>query len=89
MGQDRFALYQNRPNPVGPSTSIAFKLPMPGRATLKIYDLGGRLLDTVVDEELSPGIWSFDWSRGTLGPGVYLYRLSSEGISITKEMLLK
>jgi len=88
-GPDSFALYQNNPNPVRRSTSIAFKLPMPGHARLSIHDLGGRLLDTVVDEELGPGIWSFDWSRGTFGPGVYLYKLSTNGTSITKEMLLK
>jgi hypothetical protein len=89
VNPDSFALYQNDPNPVRLSTSIAFKLPVPVRATLKIYDLGGRVLDTLVDEDLGPGIWSFDWSRGTLGAGVYLYELSMDGESITKEMLIE
>jgi hypothetical protein len=88
-GSDTFTLYQNSPNPVKLSTSIAFKLPMPGHATLRIYDPGGQLLDTVVDEDLGPGIWSFDWGRGSLGAGVYFYRLSMDGETITKEMLLK
>ena len=82
-------LFQNEPNPVLQSTSISFKLPGPAHTRLSILDLGGHLLDTVVDEELSAGIWSFDWARGTLAPGVYLYRLSLGEESITKEMLLR
>lgn len=88
-GVDGFALFQNDPNPVSRTTSIAFKLSISGHASLRVYDLGGNLLDTLVDEELSAGIWSFDWVRGTLGPGVYLYKLSSQGESITKEMLIE
>jgi serine protease len=82
-------LFQNEPNPVQQSTSISFKLPVPAHTRLSILDLGGRLLDTVVDEELSAGVWSFDWIRGTLAPGVYLYRLSLGEESITKEMVLR
>ena len=63
---DKFSLDQNYPNPFNPSTTIKFRIPAkPGsesmRTVLRIYDILGRLVRTVVDEELAPGFYSKQW----------------------------
>jgi hypothetical protein len=89
-----FALQQNVPNPFNPTTSIAFDVPLDaGRVALIIYDVAGRLVRTLVDENLSPGYKSVSWNgrnqHGQMSAsGVYFYRLTGKGFSATKKMVL-
>jgi hypothetical protein len=89
----RLALHQCRPNPFNPRTEIRFETPSAGRATLRIYDVAGRLVRTLVNEDLEPGshqrVWDgTDQRGGRVGSGVYLYRLEFGNRSATKKLTL-
>ncbi len=93
---NRLAIAQNHPNPFNPVTNIAFTVPADAeRATLRIYDLSGRLVATLVDEPLAVGTHSVVWNGtdqdGTrLASGVYFARLNAgSGTAVTKMTLLK
>ncbi len=90
-----FSLGQNYPNPFNPSTTIHYSIP--GRAnervSLKIYDLRGRLIRTVVDEEKKPGIYFVHWDgrdeRGQeVGSGIFLYTIRAGNFKSTKRMTI-
>ncbi len=86
-----FALMQNFPNPFNPTTSIRFHIPkdMSGiRATLKVYDVLGRELVTLVDEVKEPGSHTVLFDASHVASGVYYYRLSVGGSVQTKRMIL-
>ncbi len=89
----RLALASNHPNPFNPSTRIAFSLPTAGRVTLAVFDISGRKLATLVDEQLGAGgheaIWLGRDEQGRpAASGVYLYRLQAGGESLCRKMLL-
>lgn len=84
-----FVLHQNYPNPFNPSTTIRFSLIEGGATTLKIYDLLGRELAVLVDSDLGPGNYAFDFQADNLTSGVYIYRLVSGRSVATKKMLLQ
>jgi hypothetical protein len=75
-----FALHQNYPNPFNPSTIIRYDLPQSGKVTLKIFDILGREVSTLVDEVQEAGYRSAEWnaagSSRTLSSGLYFYRLN-------------
>ncbi|HUI29602.1 MAG TPA: glycosyl hydrolase family 28 protein [Candidatus Acidoferrales bacterium] len=83
-----FELYQNYPNPFNPSTVIRYQLSAGGRATLKVYDLLGREVATLVNERQNAGTHfvTFDGSR--LASGVYFYRLNAGNFVKTRKLLL-
>jgi hypothetical protein len=90
---DKIKLGQNYPNPFNPVTRIEFTLARPALATLEIYNIIGNKVCTLVDEFLAPGATVVEWhgkdSRGNDVPsGVYFYRLSCDGESKSKKMLL-
>ncbi len=70
-----FALDQNYPNPFNPTTTIRFQLPSPGKVTLSVYDILGKLVATVVDENLAAGYYDRRFDATSLASGVYFYRL--------------
>jgi len=80
-------LNQNYPNPFNPSTTISFKLPEPGIVTLKIYNLLGEEIASLVDNYKQAGIHTFNFNAEGLPSGMYLYRLSTNGFTETKKML--
>lgn len=94
----RYSLLQNYPNPFNPTTSIEFLIPplkgmdaLGGRgvyATLEIFDAPGRKIGTLVNGELSPGIYRVDWDASGHASGIYFYRLVAGNISETKKMTL-
>lgn len=86
----RFALYQNYPNPFNPATVISFSLPAPSFVTLRVFDLLGKEIATLVNEHLPAGEYrrGLDLSHQTLSSGMYLCRLSAGGSVATKKMLL-
>ena len=74
---NNFELYQNYPNPFNPSTIISFKLPITGNVTLKVYDILGSEIETLVDECKEAGVYSVLFnSQSILPSGVYIYRLA-------------
>lgn len=86
----QFSLEQNYPNPFNPSTAIRFTLPMPGSTTLGLYDLLGREIAILVNEELPAGPHSYVLNAGTLASGTYFYKLhSGQHTAVRKLMVLK
>ena len=92
-----FILYQNYPNPFNPSTVINYELLVGGKVTLRIYDILGKEIATLVNEERSPGKYEIEFSIGQsvgsgfspdVSSGIYFYRLSVNGYSETKSMIL-
>jgi hypothetical protein len=97
---ESFSLFQNYPNPFNPATKIRFDIPSlvrrgAGLVVLKVYDILGREVVTLVKEQLSPGTYEVEWDGSNLSSGVYYYRLtvrqagSSTGdYTETKKMVL-
>lgn len=83
-----FSLSQNYPNPFNPITKISFQLPVTSFSSLKIYDILGKEIVTLVNEKLSPGTYRVDWNASEYPSGVYFYRLKTEKFTDTKRMLL-
>jgi hypothetical protein len=86
-------LYQNSPNPFNPSTTISWILPGAMRVRLEIFDVSGRPVRLLVDEELEPGQHSFVWNGSgengsAISSGIYFLRLSAGKESITRKMVL-
>lgn len=87
---DEFVLQQNYPNPFNPSTTITFSLPQADFVTLKIYDILGREMTTLVNQRMRAGVYSFDWNAEKFSSGVYLYVLTvGDKVDIKKMQLLK
>jgi uncharacterized delta-60 repeat protein len=72
---DTFVLEQNYPNPFNPSTTIRFSVPQSSHVTLKIYDLLGQEIETLVDVNLPAGQFETEWNAAGYSSGVYFYRL--------------
>ncbi len=83
-----FSLSQNYPNPFNPSTKIQFSVAQAGFVTLKIYDLLGREVATLVHQDLKPSSYSVTWNASNFASGAYFYRLQSGGFVETKKLLL-
>jgi len=87
-----FALEQNFPNPFNPSTVIRYRIASPGWVSLKVYDLLGREVITLVNRELTSGIYESEFNIGensrSLSSGVYFYKLETDGFVSVKKMLL-
>jgi len=89
----RFELHQNHPNPFNPETTIMYALPTAGRVVIKIYNMLGKEIRTLVDENQSAGYKSVVWDGKTdsgqqVSSGVYVYKLSAGGEQHFKKMLL-
>lgn len=83
-----FSLDQNYPNPFNPSTQISWQAPVSGWQTLKVYDILGNEVATLVDEQKEAGSYSVSFSGDDLASGLYIYRLSTAGFVSTKKMML-
>ena len=83
-----YSLSQNYPNPFNPTTKINFALPKQGFVTLKIYDVLGREVRTLVNEVKSAGNFTVDFNASEYSSGVYFYKLESNGFSDIKRMML-
>lgn len=83
-----FSLFRNYPNPFNPSTKIAYAIPKPDNVVLKIYDVLGREVATLVDEKKQPGEYTIVWNACDLASGVYFYRLVAGDFVQTRRMIL-
>ena len=85
---DIFYLHQNYPNPFNPVTNIKFDIPKNGFVTLKVFDILGREITTLVNEKLSAGSYEWEWDGNGYPSSVYFYRLVTDDFSEVKKMLL-
>lgn len=83
-----FELSQNYPNPFNPATTINYSIPAAGQVTLKVYDVLGEEVATLVNSEQTAGIYSIRFDAGSKASGVYVYRIEYGGRSFARKMLL-
>jgi hypothetical protein len=83
-----YSLAQNFPNPFNPETKISFTLPESGNVTLKVFDLSGKEIASIVNGKLSAGKYEFSFNGNGLSSGVYFYRISANQFNETKRMIL-
>ncbi len=83
-----YRLEQNYPNPFNPTTSFVFYLPTTGQASLKIYDVLGRLVDILYDGKMNAGEHFVTYDAANLASGIYFYQLQSENFNRTRKMIL-
>lgn len=81
-----FSLEQNYPNPFNPLTRISWQTPISGHHTLKIYDVLGNEVATIINEYLESGKYSFDFNAANLSSGVYVYRLTVSSQSNSEQI---
>ncbi len=89
-----FELFQNYPNPFNPTTKIKFQIPLlggdkrGGLVTLKVYDILGREVATLVNEEKQPGVYAVEFNGSELSSGIYYYQLKAGNFIESKKMIL-
>lgn len=87
-----FTLHQNYPNPFNPSTTINYELKITNYVTLKVFDLNGKEIQTLVNKKQTAGSYSIEFNTSNLSSGIYFYRIevsnSKENFSQTKKMVL-
>jgi photosystem II stability/assembly factor-like uncharacterized protein len=86
--QYTFVLEQNYPNPFNPSTTIRYQIPNSSFVTLKVYDVLGNEISTLVNEKIPAGSYEFDFDATGLPSGIYLYRLQAGDFVDTRKMIL-
>ncbi len=85
---ENFSLHQNYPNPFNPTTNIKFEIPQSDFINLSVYDLNGRLVEEIVNENFSAGTYEVKFSAKNLSSGIYFYRLKSSNSVLTNKMIL-
>lgn len=85
---DKYYLYQNYPNPFNPSTNIKYQISKNIRVNLKIYNILGKEIATIVNEKQSPGTYEASFDGCNLSSGIYFYKLETNEFSDTKRMIL-
>ena len=84
----QFRLEQNYPNPFNPVTTIQFTIGKSDFVSLKVFDLTGREVATLVNDEKLPGTYRLAWDAGSFASGVYFYRLQTSDLVDAKKLLL-
>lgn len=85
---NNYKLNQNFPNPFNPSTTISFELPKAAQTLLKIYDMSGREVKTLINESLIAGYHEVNFNGEFLSSGIYFYKLITPGFTQSKKMVL-
>jgi choice-of-anchor A domain-containing protein/uncharacterized repeat protein (TIGR01451 family) len=83
-----FKLSQNYPNPFNPTTTIEFALPSAGKYALKIYNVIGQEVASLINNELTAGYHTVTFNASRMASGIYIYRLSGSNVNISKKMIL-
>jgi len=83
-----FSLSQNYPNPFNPSTEIQYSIPKSGLVTLRVYNMLGQEIVTLVNQKQQAGSYTVNFDASKLASGVYLYRIQTGDFSLTKKMTL-
>jgi hypothetical protein len=85
---EQLVLFQNFPNPFNPETTIKFGLPQQEHISLKIYDILGREVRTLLDEVMDEGTYRIRFNSLGLASGIYIYRISSNNSSASRKMII-
>ena len=86
----QFVLHNNYPNPFNPTTYISYDIANEGQVTMKIYDMSGREVETLINQNQQPGKYIIEFDGGSLSSGVYFCRLTSgNNVKIIKMLLVK
>ncbi len=83
-----YELSQNYPNPFNPATKITYQVPKPGNVELKVYDVLGREIMTLINGYKNAGKYTVDFNASKLASGIYIYRIKSGDFISTKKMVL-
>jgi hypothetical protein len=85
---DKFALEQNYPNPFNPTTKIKYSIPGAAYVTLKVYDILGNEVETIVSGMQTRGVYDVQWDAAKFASGVYIYKINAGSYNESKMMLL-
>ncbi len=85
---ESYSLSQNYPNPFNPTTKISFTVPINGFVTLTVFDVTGKKIQTLVNEQKNSGNYSVEFNGNSLSSGVYFYKLETDSFIETKKMTL-
>jgi hypothetical protein len=85
---DQFVLNQNYPNPFNPSTIISWQMPIRSHVTIKLYDMLGSEVTTLINEEKEAGYYNIEFNANELASGIYFYNISAGIFNSTKKMVL-
>jgi len=87
---DKFSLQQNYPNPFNPSTLIRFEIPKKSFVTLKLFDITGREIASLIDQDLNSGVYEYTFSAGkyNLSSGIYYYMIKADNFVQSRKMVL-
>ena len=83
-----FSMSQNFPNPFNPATNISFSLPKSEFVNLSVYDLSGKLVDELVNNNLEAGKYTTNWNAADLSSGVYFYKIQAGEFTDVKKLTL-
>jgi hypothetical protein len=83
-----FSLSQNYPNPFNPRTEISFGLPTASSVKLEVFNVIGQRVSTLADGDFAAGNHVVTWDASSFGSGVYFYRITAEGFTESKKMVL-
>jgi hypothetical protein len=85
---DSYKLFDNYPNPFNPNTKIKFQIKDTRFVTLKVYDITGKLVSTLVNQKLQTGEYNVDFDAKNLSSGIYIYRIDAGDFKDSKKMML-
>ncbi len=85
---DQLLLFQNFPNPFNPETTIKFGIPQQEHISLKIFDILGREVRTLLDEVKDEGTYRIRFNSLGLASGIYIYRINSNNSSVSRKMII-
>ena len=83
-----YNLYQNYPNPFNPATNINFAIPKASLVVIKVFDLLGREVETLVNEEKAAGSYNIQFNGSSFSNGIYFYRMQAGDFTQTNKMIL-
>jgi hypothetical protein len=83
-----FRLYQNFPNPFDPNTKIKYSIPQSSQVVIKVFDVLGNEIETLINEEKPVGTYELIWNAANVPSGVYFYQLRAGDFTAVKKMIL-
>ena len=88
LNPTEYALYQNYPNPFNPVTKIQFSVPQSSKVVIKVFDILGSEIETLVNQEKPVGTYELSWNAANLPSGVYFYQIKAGSFVETRKMIL-
>ncbi len=88
LHSQNLSLLQNYPNPFNPTTQIKYSIPKSGMVSLKVYDLLGKVVSTLINKEQDAGSYIVNFDASGLASGIYIYRIQSGCFSVAKKMIV-